>query len=269
MRICPRCKTGVGPHKPRDKRCITFNSTCPELRGRRRSIRSFPRLTSNICARHKHRCSARSQLKYLMRSWHLDDIIVRNGVVEQIIVVQILCAKTANATHSQMVTPGELSLRSDPRTPRKLSPSVATLGLVSMLTAISSAMIYGLLPLSMVKVLAISVASVGFIEGMAEAANSLVKIVSGAASDYMGRRKPLVLLGYTLSAMIKTIFPVADTAFPILAASCNLVRYAIIVFSACCRFRRQCVPDFVGSLPSFARAVLAAPSRSRVRSLRA
>ena len=102
--------------------------------------------------------------------------------------------------------------------PRKLSPSVATLGLVSMLTAISSAMIYGLLPLFMVKVLAISVASVGFIEGMAEAANSLVKIVSGAASDYMGRRKPLVLLGYTLSAMIKTIFPVADTAFPILAA---------------------------------------------------
>jgi MFS family permease len=117
-----------------------------------------------------------------------------------------------------MVTPGELSFRSDPRTPRKLSPSVATLGLVSMLTAISSAMIYGLLPLFMVKVLAISVASVGFIEGMAEASNSLVKIVSGAASDYMGRRKPLVLLGYTLSAMIKTIFPVADTAFPILAA---------------------------------------------------
>jgi MFS family permease len=114
--------------------------------------------------------------------------------------------------------PSELKLRSARHAPQKLAPSVATLGIVSMLTAISSAMIYGLLPLFMVKVLVISVASVGFIEGLAEAANSLVKVVSGAASDYMGRRKPLVLLGYTLSAIVKTIFPVAETAFPILTA---------------------------------------------------
>jgi MFS family permease len=122
-------------------------------------------------------------------------------------------------THaSEMVMPSELKFPSARHTPRKLSPSVATLGLVSMLTAISSAMIYGLLPLFMVKVLAISVASVGFIEGMAEAANSVIKIVSGAASDYMRRRKPIVLFGYTLSAIIKTIFPIAETAFTILTA---------------------------------------------------
>ena len=68
-----------------------------------------------------------------------------------------------------MAMPNELSFRSGRRAPQKLSPSIATLGLVSMLTAVSSAMIYGLLPLFMVKVLAISVASVGFIEGMAGA----------------------------------------------------------------------------------------------------
>jgi MFS family permease len=82
----------------------------------------------------------------------------------------------------------------------------------------SSAMIYGLLPVFMVKVLGISIASVGVIEGMAEAANSLVKIASGAASDWIGRRKPLVVFGYTLSAVIKTIFPVAGTASAVLAA---------------------------------------------------
>jgi MFS family permease len=87
-----------------------------------------------------------------------------------------------------------------------------------MLTAMSSAMIYSLLPVFMVKVLGISIASVGVIEGTAEATNSLIKIVSGAASDWIGRRKPLVVFGYTLSAVIKTIFPVAGTVSAVLAA---------------------------------------------------
>ena len=79
-------------------------------------------------------------------------------------------------------------------------------------------MIYGLLPVFMVRVLGISIASVGAIEGTAEAANSLIKIVSGVASDWIGRRKPLVVFGYTLSALIKTIFPVAGTVSAVLAA---------------------------------------------------
>ena len=48
--------------------------------------------------------------------------------------------------------------------PPRLSPNVAALGYVSMLTAMSSAMIYGLLPVYMVRVLGISIASVGVIE---------------------------------------------------------------------------------------------------------
>jgi MFS family permease len=53
---------------------------------------------------------------------------------------------------------------------------------------------------------------------MAEAANSLVKIVSGAVSDWIGRRKPLVVLGYALSAVTKTLYPGAGGWFVILAA---------------------------------------------------
>jgi len=100
----------------------------------------------------------------------------------------------------------------------QLSPNVAALGYVSMLTAMSSAMIYGLLPVFMIRVLGISIASIGIIEGMAEAANSLVKILSGTASDRIRRRKPLVVLGYTLSAVIKTIFPIATTPSAVVAA---------------------------------------------------
>lgn len=54
---------------------------------------------------------------------------------------------------------------------RPLTPNVAVLGWVSMLTAMSSAMIYGLLPVFLVRVLGVSIASVGLIEGMAEAAD--------------------------------------------------------------------------------------------------
>lgn len=99
-----------------------------------------------------------------------------------------------------------------------MSPNVVALGWVSMLTAMSSAMIYGLLPIFLVRVLGLSMASVGLIEGTAEAANSFIKIFSGALSDRIGRRKPLVVFGYTLSAVIKTLFPIAGAASTVLAA---------------------------------------------------
>ena len=117
-----------------------------------------------------------------------------------------------------MTVPSPKVSAPDPHAPRLLSPNVAALGYVSMLTALSSAMIYSLLPIFMVRALGLSIASVGVIEGMAEAANSLIKIISGAASDWIGRRKPLVVFGYTVSAVIKTVFPVADTASAVLAA---------------------------------------------------
>jgi MFS family permease len=82
----------------------------------------------------------------------------------------------------------------------------------------SSAMVYGLLPLFLVRVLHSSLASVGLIEGMAEAANSLMKIASGFATDRLGRRKPIVLVGYLLSAIDKLLFPLAHSVATVLAA---------------------------------------------------
>ena len=102
--------------------------------------------------------------------------------------------------------------------PPRLPQHVAVLGYVSMLTAMSSSMIHGLLPVFLVQALGASMASIGLIEGIAEAANSFIKLVSGAASDRLGRRKPLVLAGYALSAVVKTLFPLAGTASTVLAA---------------------------------------------------
>jgi hypothetical protein len=100
----------------------------------------------------------------------------------------------------------------------KLSRSVAALGVVSLCMGMSSAMIHGLLPAFLVTVLGVSVFSIGAIEGVAEAASSLVKIFSGRLSDGLGRRKAPVVIGYGLSALTKLLFPLAKTAAAVLAA---------------------------------------------------
>jgi MFS family permease len=101
---------------------------------------------------------------------------------------------------------------------RSLSPNIVMLGLVSLFTAMSSAMVYSLLPVFLVKVLGASVVVLGLMEGASEAANSVMRLLSGACSDWWGRRKPLVLLGYILSAANKFVFPVAESVTSIFAA---------------------------------------------------
>lgn len=95
---------------------------------------------------------------------------------------------------------------------------VWALGFVSLLMDVSSEMIHAILPLYLVGALGASVLTVGIIEGIAEATASIVKIFSGALSDWLGRRKFLAALGYGLAAFTKPIFPLAGTIGWIVAA---------------------------------------------------
>ena len=101
---------------------------------------------------------------------------------------------------------------------RRLSPNVVALGCVSLLTAVSSAMIHSLLPIYLVRILGVSITTLGLIEGAAEAASALLKMLSGTVSDRLRRRKPLLVLGYALSASVKTLFPLASSASTVLGA---------------------------------------------------
>jgi MFS family permease len=94
---------------------------------------------------------------------------------------------------------------------RTLPVDIWALGLVSMFMDISSELIHSLLPVFMVTVLGASVATIGLIEGVAEATAAITKVFSGAISDYLGRRKWLAVLGYGLAALTKPIFPLATT----------------------------------------------------------
>jgi MFS family permease len=93
---------------------------------------------------------------------------------------------------------------------RGIPRTVVALGLVSLFMDISSEIIHSLLPVFLVTALGASALSVGFIEGIAEAATPITKLFSGAISDWIGKRKPLVLLGYGLSAVTKPLFPLAS-----------------------------------------------------------
>ena len=92
---------------------------------------------------------------------------------------------------------------------RQIPAGIWVLGLVSMLMDISSEMVHSLLPMFMVTTLGASVLAVGLIEGLAESTALIVKVFSGALSDYLGRRKGLAVLGYTLGALSKPLFAMA------------------------------------------------------------
>ncbi|MEO8319401.1 MAG: MFS transporter [Bradyrhizobium sp.] len=104
------------------------------------------------------------------------------------------------------------------RSIRDIPLGVWTLGFVSMLMDISSEMIHALLPVYLVTVLGASMATVGVIEGIAEATASITKIFSGALSDWLGKRKWLAAFGYGLAAFTKPVFPLAPTIGWLVAA---------------------------------------------------
>lgn len=104
------------------------------------------------------------------------------------------------------------------RSARRLPGSIWALGIVSLLMDTSSEMIHGLLPVFLVAVVGASPLVLGLIEGVSEGAAALMKLVSGAWSDRLGRRKPLVVAGYALAALSKPLFPLAGSAATVLAA---------------------------------------------------
>lgn len=101
---------------------------------------------------------------------------------------------------------------------RTLPPGVVILGFVSMLMDISSEMIHGLLPVYLAVGLGASMLTIGLIEGAAEATAAIVKIFSGVLSDWLGKRKLLVGIGYGMAAFTKPIFPLAQALEWIAAA---------------------------------------------------
>jgi len=101
---------------------------------------------------------------------------------------------------------------------KKIPRNVWVLGFVSLLTDVSSEMIYVVLPMFLVNALGADVLTIGAIEGIAEATASIVKVISGSLSDYLKNRKILTVIGYGLSTAVKPLFALATNPSWILLA---------------------------------------------------
>jgi MFS family permease len=93
----------------------------------------------------------------------------------------------------------------------RLHPNVFLLGVVSLLTDISSEMIFTLVPLFLVNVLGSATTVVGVVGGISESADAILRIWSGWLSDRIGKRKLLAVFGYGISTLAKPfMYPAAN-----------------------------------------------------------
>jgi MFS family permease len=94
--------------------------------------------------------------------------------------------------------------------------TVLALGVASFFTDLSSEMIYPLLPVFLAGTLGAGPMALGIIEGVAESTASILKLVSGIWTDRTHRRKPLILLGYSLSGSMRPLIGLAGSWLTVL-----------------------------------------------------
>jgi MFS family permease len=87
--------------------------------------------------------------------------------------------------------------------------TVIALGWVSFFMDVSSEMIYPLLPVFLSSVLGVGSLTIGFLAGLSESMASFFRVASGIASDRLGKRKIVVILGYALSTASRPILALA------------------------------------------------------------
>ncbi len=104
-------------------------------------------------------------------------------------------------------------------TPRRplISGNILVAGIVSFFTDVSTEMIVPVLPLFLSATLKTPATAIGLIEGIAESTASILRVFAGRLSDRTGRRKPLVVAGYTLSNLTKPLLGLAGSWGHVLA----------------------------------------------------
>ncbi|MCK4284483.1 MAG: hypothetical protein KAX44_09220, partial [Candidatus Brocadiae bacterium] len=108
--------------------------------------------------------------------------------------------------------------------------NVLMMGLVSLFTDFSSEMIFPLLPiflsglvglthphLAAEGVIALTAVYLGVMAGLAEPTASLLKIFSGRASDRLGKRKLLVVIGYGISTVARPLMALVSAGWQVVA----------------------------------------------------
>jgi MFS family permease len=96
--------------------------------------------------------------------------------------------------------------------------NIILLGITSLLTDISSEMVYPILPIYLVNQLGVGPQILGLIEGIAESLASLLKVFAGYFSDKIKLRRPFAIFGYASSTLGKFILYISSSWHYVLVA---------------------------------------------------
>src|SRR3989338_607011 len=89
--------------------------------------------------------------------------------------------------------------------------NVFLIGLTSFFNDMSSEMVLSIFPAFFVSVLKAGAGSLGLVEGLADGLSNIIKIYSGQLSDTIQKRKPFILLGYSLSVATRPFYLLVAT----------------------------------------------------------
>jgi MFS family permease len=88
---------------------------------------------------------------------------------------------------------------------RRVAPTVVLLGVVSLLTDVSSESVSAILPVYLTAVVGLTPLAYGFIDGLYQGVSALVRILGGWYSDRTDRPKWVAFAGYGMSAVSKLL----------------------------------------------------------------
>lgn len=111
-------------------------------------------------------------------------------------------------------TPDAASLPTNPGA--RLPRTVVGLGIVSLFTDVSSEAIFPLLPVFLTT-LGASNSFIGLVEGVAEFVSNLLKYLTGVVADRRARLKPLIMVGYGISTVVRPLVAFALVPWHVLA----------------------------------------------------
>lgn len=108
-----------------------------------------------------------------------------------------------------MINPSSTILKQEK--PFKVAKNVRALGLTSLFNDFSSEMILSILPAFLTSVLGAGAAALGIVEGVADAAANVTKIISGRLSDRWGKHKGIAVFGYIVAVSSRPFYLLANS----------------------------------------------------------
>ncbi len=96
---------------------------------------------------------------------------------------------------------------------KQIPRAIWIIGLVTLLMNLSSIMIFSLTPLYITQVFGLAAFHLGILEGGVEFCSWITRIFSGILSDYLRKRKPILLFAYAFTFLSRPVFALASSVW--------------------------------------------------------